>query len=98
MNLKNWTESLARASARRRWWTLGIWVVAIVLAVFAIMNLLGDALVTDATFTTDPESMVAFNMIDERLGTDSAKGLDEEIIIRSKTLTFRDSDVTELVS
>ena len=98
MNLKNWTESLARASARRRWWTLGIWVVAIVLAVFAIMNLLGDALVTDATFTTDPESMVAFNMIDERLGTDSAKWLDEMIIIRSNTLTVDDPAFTERVN
>jgi RND superfamily putative drug exporter len=89
MKKRTWTESLARACARKRWWTVGVWVVIIILAAFAAANWLGDALVTDAEFTTNPESMAAFNLMNDRLGTDSDK-LDEMIIVRSDTLTVDD--------
>jgi putative drug exporter of the RND superfamily len=89
MHRRTWTESLARACARRRWLTVSIWAVALVLAVFAIVNWLGDAMVTDATFTNKPESMVAYNMMTDRIGTDRDE-LDEMIIVRSKTLTVDD--------
>ena len=98
MYRKTWTESLARACARRRWLTVGIWGAAIVLALLATINWLGDALVTEATFTSEPESMVAYDMMTERLGTDSAKWLDEMIIIRSKTLVVDDSAFAEHVN
>jgi hypothetical protein len=52
MKKRNWTESLARACARNRWWTVGIWIIALVLAVFGIVKLLGGALVTEAEFTS----------------------------------------------
>jgi RND superfamily putative drug exporter len=90
MHLKSWTESLARACARKRWWTVGIWAAAIVLAVFAIMYLLSGALVTNATFTSKPESVLAIKMVDDRLNTQSDKWLNEMIIIKSKTLTVDD--------
>jgi RND superfamily putative drug exporter len=89
MNPRNWTESVARACARRRWWTVGIWAAAIALALFATITMLGDALVTDVTFTSDPESMVAYELMNERLGTDTTM-LDEMIIVRSNTLTVDD--------
>ena len=89
MKKRTWTESLARACARRRWWTVGIWAAIIVMAAFAAVNWLGDALVTDAEFTTNPESMAAYDLMNERLGTDTEK-LDEMIIIRSDTLTVDD--------
>jgi RND superfamily putative drug exporter len=98
MHGRTWTESLARACARKRWWTVGIWAAAMVLAVFAIMNLLGNAIVTEATFTNNPESMVAINLIDERLETDSAKWLDEMIIVKSNTLTVDDPAFAEQVN
>ncbi len=94
MQRRSWTESLARACARRRWWTVGIWAAAIVLAAFAVFNWLSDAMVTNATFTSNPESMVAFNTMNDRLGTDSSKWLDEMIIVRSKTLTVDDPAFT----
>ncbi len=90
MKRRTWTESLARACARRRWWTVGIWAAALVLAVFAISNLLGDALVTEAEFTSNPESMAAYNLMNERLGTTDDEMLDEMIIVRSNTMTVDD--------
>jgi RND superfamily putative drug exporter len=54
MYKRNWTESLARACARRPWVTVGIWVGAMALAVFCIINLLGSALVTDVKPTNNP--------------------------------------------
>jgi RND superfamily putative drug exporter len=85
----SWTEKLARACARRPWVTVSIWVVAMAVAVIAVVNLLGGALVTDAEFTSAPESMVAYNLMNERLGTDESM-MDEMIIVRSDTLTVDD--------
>jgi RND superfamily putative drug exporter len=85
----SWTERLARACARRPWVTVGIWVVVMAVAVITMVNLLGDALVTDVEFTSAPESMVAFNLMNERLGTDETM-MDEMVIVRSDTLTVDD--------
>jgi RND superfamily putative drug exporter len=90
MKRRSWTESLARVCARRRWWVVGGWAAAIVLAIFAVITLLGGALVTDAEFTNAPESMVAYNLMNDRLGTADSKTLDEMIIVRSDTLTVDD--------
>ena len=92
MYLGNWTEKLARACARRPWVTIGIWAVAIVVALFFVVTLLGDALVTDARPTNNPESTVALDLIEERLGTSEYETLDETIIIRSSTLTVDDAE------
>src|SRR4030042_293559 len=97
MNLKNWTESLARACARRPWITVGIWAVVIVLAILAIVNWLGDSLTISAEFTNAPESMAAYNLMNERLGTDTEM-LDEMIIVRSNTLTVDDPAFVEKVN
>jgi RND superfamily putative drug exporter len=97
MKKRNWTESLARACARRRWLTVGIWIIALILAVFGIVKLLGGALVTEAEFTSKPESMVAFDLMNERLGTDPNE-LDEMIIVRSDTLTVDDPAFAERVN
>ncbi|MHB8105320.1 MAG: hypothetical protein ACYDG5_07280, partial [Dehalococcoidales bacterium] len=63
MNVKNWTESLARVCARRPWVTVGIWVGAMALAVVCIATMLSGALVTDAKFTSQPESITALNLM-----------------------------------
>src|SRR4030042_2304045 len=97
MNLKNWNESLARACARRPWLTVGIWVVAMALAVFSMITLLGGALVTDARPTNNPESMVGLDLMNERLGIDTSKMIDEMIIVRSSTLTVDDAEFRTLV-
>jgi RND superfamily putative drug exporter len=90
MNKRSWTESLARACAKNKWWVVGAWAAAITLALFATMSWLNDALVTEATFTANPESMEAYNVMNDRLGVTETTVFDELIIIRNDTLTVDD--------
>lgn len=92
MYLGNWTESLARACARRPWVTVGIWIGTIAVAIFLISSFLGDALVTDVEPTNNPESGEALNIMNERLGISEYEDLDEMIIVRSSTLTVDDAE------
>ncbi|MGI8478803.1 MAG: hypothetical protein ACR2M2_02935 [Gaiellaceae bacterium] len=50
------TGTLASASARHPWRTIGAWIAVFVLAVVAIVTLLGDGLTTDDAPTNNPES------------------------------------------
>ncbi|MCX6012895.1 MAG: MMPL family transporter, partial [Chloroflexi bacterium] len=90
MSNKGWTESLALKCARHPWITVGVWIVALFLAVFSLINLLGDSLVTEQKTTNNPESEQAKTLMNERLGIEESKDLDEMIIVRSKTLTVDD--------
>ena len=89
MKLNLSTESLARASARHRWTTIGAWLAVLVVAVVLVGTLLGDALTTDETLTNNPESVQADNLLRERLG-ESNNTTDEMVIVRSATLTVDD--------
>ena len=51
MRVKNLTERLARASARRRWLVVGGWLLAVLASAAAIAGLLGSALTTEDDFT-----------------------------------------------
>jgi len=92
MRTKNWTESLARACARRPWVTVGVWIAAIAIAVFLMSTFLGDALVTDVEPTNNPESNAALTLMNERLEISETEDLDEMIIVRSDTLTVDDAE------
>ncbi|MBN1160346.1 MAG: MMPL family transporter [Dehalococcoidales bacterium] len=97
MNLSNWTESLARACARRPWLTVGLWIGVMVLAIFSVITLLGGALVTDTKPTNNPESMIAMDLMNERLGIDTSTVIDEMIIVRSSTFTVDDPEFQNVV-
>ena len=84
MNLS--TEGLARASARHRWITIGVWLGVLVTAIVLAGTLLGDALTTESTLTNNPESVQADNLLQERLG-ESNNTINETVIVRSTTLT-----------
>jgi RND superfamily putative drug exporter len=90
MRSKNWTESLARACARRPWVTVGVWVAGMALAIVLMTSLLGDALVTEVEPTNNPESSAALDLMNERLGISETENLEETIIVRSSTLTVDD--------
>ncbi len=64
----SFTQSLARGSGRRPWRTVIIWVLALVAAVALTSQLLGDALTSSITFTDEPESITASNLIEEVRG------------------------------
>ncbi|MFV2001314.1 MAG: MMPL family transporter, partial [Acidimicrobiia bacterium] len=81
------TQSLARASAIHPWRTLGLWVVLLVTAGFLSSQLLGSALTTSVSFTDNPESTQAAQLIEQVRGEDANT---EFVIITNDTLTAAD--------
>jgi len=61
-------ESIARASSRRPWITVMVWLGVIAVSGYLSATLLGDALTTDVTFTDRPESVQAQELLDELRG------------------------------
>ncbi|MEX1133545.1 MAG: MMPL family transporter [Acidimicrobiia bacterium] len=91
------TETLARASARRPWRTVGIWLVLLVAAGFVTSQLLAGALTTTIGFTDEPESITAINLAEELRG----EAPDTEfVVVTSETADVGDPEyvayVTEL--
>ncbi len=79
------TQSLARASSRHPWRTIGAWVLVIVVAGALTGALLGTATTQEANFTNDPEAKRALELVEDRLrGPDRAT---EFMIVRSDART-----------
>lgn len=89
------TENIARASARRPWIVVGIWIVTLVVAVGLISSLLSDALTTQFAFTNTPESQVGLDLIEELRGVPNSTN--EVVIVRSATLTVDDPEFQQAV-
>ena len=89
------TEALARTSARFAWLTVGVWLALFVLSGFLIMQLLGDALTTDADLTTTPESKQARNLIEQRLR--GPQRVNEIVIVQSESATVDDASFRAFV-
>ncbi|PKB72758.1 MAG: hypothetical protein BZY75_05385 [SAR202 cluster bacterium Io17-Chloro-G7] len=90
------TESIARASSRRPWITVGIWVVLFVIAVLLRGSLLEDAITTEFAITNNPEGVVGKELIEEKLT--GPKGTNEVIIIQSQNLTVDDPEFRQFVN
>src|SRR5919204_1796336 len=84
-------ESLARASSRRPWRTLGVWFVLIA-AMGAISGaLLSGVLNQDIAFTNKPESVKAQDILDSRFTTPGTKPDSTEFfVIQSSSSTIDD--------
>jgi len=82
------TESIARSCSRRPWLTIGVWFFIILLSLGFIFLFLGDALTSDVTFTNNPESERANDILEERM--DEGYWATEIVIVRSQTLTVDD--------
>jgi RND superfamily putative drug exporter len=67
---------------------IGLWVVLFVLSGYIIMQLLGDALTTDADVTTNPESKQARTLIEQRLRGPQRDN--EIVIVQSQSATVDD--------
>jgi RND superfamily putative drug exporter len=91
------SETIARASARRPWTTIGIWLVLIVTAGFIASRLLGDVLTQEFEFTNRPESVRAQEVIDQRFGGNGAEDT-EFVIVQSESLTVEDPRFQQAVT
>jgi putative drug exporter of the RND superfamily len=89
------TETLARASARRPWRTVSIWVVLLVAAGIVSSQLLGGALTTSISFTDEPESLVAADLITELEGETPDT---EFVVVTSDTANVGDPEYVAFVT
>ncbi len=89
------TEAMARASARKPWKTLGIWVALLILAGLASSALLGDALTASIEFTDSPESVRAQQLVEEIRGE---AGDSEFVVVASESLTADDPAYMQYVT
>ena len=89
------TGRIARASARRPWITLGLWLVGLVGAVY-LAGSLGDALSQDDHITVQTEWQDAQDLDDQYRGVDSDTDT-ETIIIRSDGARFGEPAFTEMI-
>jgi putative drug exporter of the RND superfamily len=90
-------ESLARASSRRPWRTIVIWVVVIASMGFVSSRLLGDVLTQEFEFTNEPESVRAQEVIDERFSNGEEVASTEFFIVGSESLSVEDPRFEEAV-
>ena len=81
------TEALARSSATRPWRTIGIWLIMLVSAIALSSQLLGSALTSSVSFTDNPESTQAQELIDELRGESADT---EFVVITNDALTADD--------
>ncbi|MGH2649696.1 MAG: MMPL family transporter [Actinomycetota bacterium] len=91
-------ESIARASSRHPWRTIGLWLVLIVAMGAVSSQLLGDVLTQDFEFTNRPESVRAQEVIDEKFANGSAVESTEFVIVRSQSQTVEDPQFREVVT
>lgn len=81
-------QSLARASSRRPWLVVGIWIAMVVLSGALTGSLLEDATTQDIGLTNEPEAQRAADLIEDRLrGPERAT---EIVIVSSDSLTVDD--------
>jgi uncharacterized membrane protein YdfJ with MMPL/SSD domain len=60
------TERLAAIASRHPWWTVGAWVLGVVLAFGVVATTLGDVLTTDSRVTSPTDSERAAELQNER--------------------------------
>jgi uncharacterized membrane protein YdfJ with MMPL/SSD domain len=77
------TQTVAAASARHPWRTIGAWIATVVLAVVAIVTLLGGSLTTEGAPTNNPESERADEALFRALPPDPRTAVTDIVVIRS---------------
>ncbi len=91
------TGTLAAASARRPWLTIGLWLVAIAGAVLAAGGL-GDVLTQDAEVLVDIESDRAQDLLDEAFAAQAAHPPTEFVVVEGDGVTVDDPAFADVLS
>jgi len=81
------TKTLALASAKHPWRTIGAWIVVTVLAVVTIVTLLGGSLTTEGAPTNNPESERAKDVQAAAFPPDASTAVSDIVVIRSDEYT-----------
>jgi uncharacterized membrane protein YdfJ with MMPL/SSD domain len=81
------TQSLASASARHPWRTIGAWVAVSVLSVAAIVTLLGGSLTTEGEPTNNPQAYRALDIVERAFPPESGTTVTDIVIVRSEEYT-----------
>jgi RND superfamily putative drug exporter len=81
-------ETLARASSRRPWTTVGIWAFILVAGFAAMSSLLSPALTNDFDFTNNPEAIRAQKLLE-------AAGLEQDVSPETFVMTGGEGAVAD---
>ncbi|MGZ4671883.1 MAG: hypothetical protein ACXV8K_04385, partial [Ilumatobacteraceae bacterium] len=60
-------QTLARASSRRPWLIVGIWIAVIVASIAISSTLLSGSLTNETRFVNNPEAKRALQLVEDRL-------------------------------
>ncbi|MCY3505418.1 MAG: MMPL family transporter [Chloroflexi bacterium] len=90
------TDALARICARKPWWTVALWGLAVLLGLVLVRELLGGATTTELTLTTEVEADTATNLLDTRLRP-VPEPVTEVVVVQSDSLTVDDPAFQEKV-
>ena len=82
------TSNLARSSARRPWWTIGAWILALVVAVVTT-GMLGMTTTSEVDFVNSPEAQTGLTVLEEA-GLVDDNPTDETIVVRAEGTTVDD--------
>jgi RND superfamily putative drug exporter len=88
-------ETIARACACHPWRTIAVWVVVLVCAAAGTFLYLGGALSNEQSFTNNPESFRAQELVDQVFP--DAKQSRELVILRSETKTVDEEEFRQQV-
>jgi RND superfamily putative drug exporter len=89
-------ETIARASSRHPWRTIGVWLVLIVAMGAVSSALLADVLTQDIQFTNRPESVRAQDILDTKFGQSRTEDT-EFLIVHSDQFTVLDQEFVAFV-
>jgi RND superfamily putative drug exporter len=84
------TRTLAAASARHPWRTIGAWLAASIVAIAAIAALLGGALTTEGEPTNDPQSAQAQDVLRQAFPPRPGTVVTDVVLVRSERYTTED--------
>jgi RND superfamily putative drug exporter len=89
-------ETIARASSRHPWRTIGVWLALIVAMGAVSSSLLADVLTQDIEFTNRPESVQAQDVLDTKFGQSRTEDT-EFLIVHSDQFTVADPQLVGFV-
>ncbi len=90
------TDTLARICARRPWWTVALWGLAVLVGLVLVRELLGSATTTELSLTTEVEADRATTLLDSRLRP-VPEPVTEVVVVQSDSLTVDDPAFREKV-